>query len=504
MVRVVMALLPSLAALVLAQSPASASASGAPGVTADELTVVPGPGVTLSVDGRPYAGQIVLAPDRGGVDVVDRVGFEEYVEGIGEMPSNWPAAALQAQAVAARTYALWTVLTHPSSPGGGQICATDSCQVYIGLAKPQGRSGANWVAAVRATQGQVLQYQGRIIEALYGSSDGGQTLSGGVPWLPAVADPQDDLAPEHQWTWSQPLDAMAGVLGVPAGTSLVSLVSSSSAITETLRNPDKSTSTVALTPEQFHSVLNTQMPAPPGLDLPLPSYRYSVSTYGTTVKIAGWGDGNGLGLSQYGALGKALQGWSGGQILGNYYQGATVAPLPPGEMPATIGVTLESGVTAAGVAATGPVRVVDRTGRTLASTSGPGGWRAAPARSGVALTPAAGVRVDPAAVAAAADTAPIPPRVTTPQAAQSAAPAASSSTTLPASPSASGTPVAGTAARVPAAAVDPASSASTRRPGRGALLIGALVLGVVAAGLGGTAIFRVRTRPKSRDCPARR
>jgi SpoIID/LytB domain protein len=389
-----------------------AAASGA--LAGSQLTIVPGPGTTLTVDGLPYAGEVVVAPGAGGVDVVNRVGFEQYLEGISEMPSNWPAAALQAQAVAARTYALWTVLTHPAGPGGGQICASDSCQVYRGLVKAEGPYGSNWVAAVRATSGVVLQYQSRIIESLYGSSDGGRTLDGGVPWLPAVDDPQDSIAPEHAWSWSAPLASFAPALKVPAGHTLVSLVSSSQAITEIVQNPAGQRATNELSPDSFHTLINANMAVPAKLDLPLPSYRYSVSTDGNQVEIAGAGDGDGLGMSQYGALGKAEEGWNAGQILGTYYRGTTAAALPTGEMPATIGVILHSGAVTSEIAADGPVTINGPSGGPLARTTGPEGWMAATSTAGVTLSPGAFGGASQAADAEAADTAPIPQRAAPP------------------------------------------------------------------------------------------
>lgn len=401
------------AAKAAAFGPLRTGAAASTALGAATLDVEPAPGVTLSVDGLPYAGDVVVAAGSGGIDVVNRVGFERYVDGIGEMPSNWPAAALQAQAVAARTYALWSVLTHPSTPGGGQICATDDCQVYVGLSKTEGQDGADWAAAVAATAGDVLQYQGEVIEALYDASDGGQTLYGGVPWLPSVSDPQDALAPEHSWSWSAPLSAFSGPLEVPNGQTLVGLVSSTTEITETLQGAGGARTSVAVPPDTFHALVNAGLPVPAGMDLPLPSYRYSVSTYGNRVDIAGWGDGDGLGLSQYGALGKALQGWSAGQILGDYYAGTTVAPLPAGEMPATIGVVLQSGVASADIAANGPVTIADQSGRVLTATAGPAGWVAAPSAGSVTLDPSPAVAF-PTGAGLASDVGPVPLRVAPP------------------------------------------------------------------------------------------
>ncbi|HWE53981.1 MAG TPA: SpoIID/LytB domain-containing protein [Acidimicrobiales bacterium] len=479
MARVIAAFITAAAVLAAVATPAAAASTGP--VSAGELTLVPAAGTTLSVDGIPYAGSMVVAADPGGgIDVVDRVSFEDYVDGIGEMPSSWPAAALQAQAVAARTYALWTVLTHPAGPGGGQICATDSCQVYFGLDKLESQDGAQWAAAVKATSGAVLQYQGRIIEALYGSSDGGQTVDGGVPWLPSVSDPQDSLSPEHNWTWSEPLSAMAGTLGVPAGQTLVSLVSSTTAIQETLGHGSGPSTSVSLTPGQFHSLVNARTPNPSGLDLPLPSYRYSVSTYGTTVKIAGMGDGNGYGMSQYGALGKAQAGWTAGQILADYYAGTVAGPLPANEMPATIGVTLHSGTGHAGISANGPVSIVDGRGTRLADVKSAAAWSATRGGAGVELSPSGAIaEVDPDIPVAA----PVAPRAPGPTGAGSTV-AAGRHHNAPPAPTTTRPAPAPAVSRPPAPTPSAVAAAeTTARPKSGGIPWNVLIgTGVVIAG----------------------
>jgi len=88
---------------------------------------------------------------------------DEYLIGIYEMPSSFPMEALKAQAVAARTYAIRQ---------GGTICATDSCQVF----KPAGGRNDNWVAAVRATRGWVLEGGP---SAQYSSTTGGYSSTSG-------------------------------------------------------------------------------------------------------------------------------------------------------------------------------------------------------------------------------------------------------------------------------------------------------------------------------------
>ncbi len=136
-----------------------------------------------------------------GVQGVNALGMESYVRGVvsRESPASWPAAALQAQAVAARTYALTT-----SKGGGGfdQYADTRS-QVYGGLAAESAATDA----ATKATKGQVVTYAGEPVVTYFFSTSGGQTedvenTSLGnepLPWLKSVDDPYDNASPKHRW-----------------------------------------------------------------------------------------------------------------------------------------------------------------------------------------------------------------------------------------------------------------------------------------------------------------
>jgi SpoIID/LytB domain protein len=149
------------------------------------------------------------------------VGFEEYLYGLGEVPSSWPMDALRAQATAARSYAAY-VLKRYGLRGYCNCDITDGAgdQVYVGYAKEGGPDGDRWVAAARGTRGRVVAYEGRVIQAFYASSDGGHTENvedvwhGGdpayaIPWLRGVCDPGESTA-ANPWTkWSKTLSASA-------------------------------------------------------------------------------------------------------------------------------------------------------------------------------------------------------------------------------------------------------------------------------------------------------
>ena len=147
-----------------------------------------------------YRGTIVAQPSGGLLYMINVLPIEDYLRGLGEVPSSWPLEAIKAQIVAARCYAL----THMGSTGLYDVDDTTQFQVYRGIDSESGSQNA----AVDQTAGQVLMYGGRVIEAFFSASDGGHTANvsdvfGGslatYPYLRGVLDPWDIVAPRHTW-----------------------------------------------------------------------------------------------------------------------------------------------------------------------------------------------------------------------------------------------------------------------------------------------------------------
>jgi len=148
--------------------------------------------------------------------LIARLGFETYLLGLGEVPASWPMEAMRAQAVAARTYAAYVVQHYPRrAECNCDISDGSSDQTYIGYNRESGTDGERWVEAVTSTAGEVVTYDGSLIQAFYAASDGGHTDSvqdvwhGGdaayaIPWLTGVCDPGDATAanPWTSWTTS--------------------------------------------------------------------------------------------------------------------------------------------------------------------------------------------------------------------------------------------------------------------------------------------------------------
>lgn len=137
-------------------------------------------------------------PGRAGRATVNVIRYDSYVKGVvpAEMPASWSPEAVQAQAVAARSYAWWSASTHPTRYY--HICDTSSCQVYRGVGGEYAASND----AVAKTSGQILTYQGKPAFTQFSSSSGGWTSAGSVPYLPHKADPYDDWSGNTAHSWS--------------------------------------------------------------------------------------------------------------------------------------------------------------------------------------------------------------------------------------------------------------------------------------------------------------
>lgn len=134
--------------------------------------------------GYRYAGGFEYPRVTGGsLYVINVVSLDDYVKGVlpYEMGTGWPMAALQAQAVCARTYASMT--SKHLSAYGFDVCNTTDCQVYNGL----NAAASDTDAAVDSTSGQRLWYNGELAEAVYHSSDGGATENAENVWGTSVA-----------------------------------------------------------------------------------------------------------------------------------------------------------------------------------------------------------------------------------------------------------------------------------------------------------------------------
>lgn len=153
----------------------------------------------LVVNNVAYRGKLTVSGDGKLVSVIDTLGLEAYLKAVvpAEMPSAWPPEALKAQAVAARSYALANLATGRPF----DLYGDTRSQVFGGVKVENAATSA----AVDATKGQVVLYDGKVADTLFFSTSGGRTASAlestgiNVPYLVPVADPYDTASPYHDW-----------------------------------------------------------------------------------------------------------------------------------------------------------------------------------------------------------------------------------------------------------------------------------------------------------------
>ncbi|MBE2317118.1 SpoIID/LytB domain-containing protein [Solirubrobacter sp. CPCC 204708] len=159
-------------------------------------------GVTTLGGHGSYRGVMEFKPGNfSGMTVTNVVALDDYLQGVvpAESPASWPAEALRAQAIAARTYAITTA----KSEDFDHYADTRS-QVYKGVGIEQPSTNA----AVADTRGQIVTYQGQPVVTYFFSTSGGRTESventslgnEPKPWLKSVEDEFDNVSPRHRWT----------------------------------------------------------------------------------------------------------------------------------------------------------------------------------------------------------------------------------------------------------------------------------------------------------------
>lgn len=372
------------------------------GAVVAPLRLVPTGDSPLSVQGlHRYFGSIEIGSAGDGLTVSNRLPLERYLLGLAEVPLSWPDEALKAQAVAARTYALFTLAQPPAGAAatyGFDICASVECQVYSGADVAAGVTGSRWRSSVESTAGQAVLYQGRPILARYHSTSGGATLDnpqafpdeGAYPYLQGVPSTTEKAAPLYRWTTEFTLPRMQALLErsgfwSPADGRLLEVGSRPSSAG--FHYPDlvfrAKRGSVVRTAEEIRDAFRDLAPQlypalypgpgpTTGGRLPevFPSNRIDVFTVGNAargnaaqrklVRVIGRGWGHGVGMSQWGAHGLALRGASYVDILTYYYTGVEVGPAPdPG--PLEVGLQwAESAVTVSG-----GFSIVDGRGKTL-------------------------------------------------------------------------------------------------------------------------------------------
>ena len=328
-----------------------------------------GPLQVQASDGMRWKGGVLRGPFRlqpdayGSWTLLEKLPLERYLEGVvpHEIGAGSPAAALQAQAVLARTWALAN--SHRFALDGYHLCSDTQCQVYSDprLASPSVRQ------AIRATSGEVVLWDGKPIHAVYHATNGGVSAHAEEAWamepLPYVKVQADGVdawgqsislplssdqdvksflngangaygAGHPRFRWSRVYTA--GQLGqalAAAGQGDAAPLS----IKVQSRGPSGRVLALEIDRDRGASPVVLKLDAIRRTLRRLPSTLFVVDAQGAGVwRFRGGGFGHGVGLSQAGAIDLADRGWNAQRILQHYYPGTQLGPftVPAGSAPA--------------------------------------------------------------------------------------------------------------------------------------------------------------------------
>lgn len=264
--------------------------------------------------------------DNTGLTVINVVSIDDYVKCVVpyEMSSSWPIEALKAQAVCARSYFAANV-NSTYSKYGFDVTATTSSQAYNGTSA----ATANSNAAVDATRGEYITYNGKICDAVYSSSSGGGTedcenvFTSALPYLRGVVDPFSLEVPKasngkRDWTF----EFSGSDLAVKTGNRIGTVTSVSPTYSDTgnviaLKLTDAYGNSHTFTKDQCRTSMGVW------------SIHYTIEPSATTpgsFTVTGGGWGHNVGMSQFGAYAMAqYHGYNYRQILRYYYTGVSIS-----------------------------------------------------------------------------------------------------------------------------------------------------------------------------------
>jgi len=316
------------------------------------IYAIAGDGGFVVFNGRRYRGEMVFRGTQQGILTFNRVRIDDYLVGVVPIEiggrSAAESAAVQAQAVAARSFAY--VHLNANDRRGFDVTATVADQVYGGVDSETALA----TQAVESTRGLVLKYAGRVVNAPYSSVCGGETAAQSEVWrtpdepyLKRVSDRMPgttdryycDIAPRFRWT--RTFDEAELVNAVSRYLAAYVPVPGSNpgqprAVAITSRTPSNRVGTLKITTDRgdftlqgndIRSVLRAS-----GGEILNSTYFFIDSSFErdghlTKLTVRGGGNGHGVGMCQWGAIGRARAGQDFRSILATYYPGTTVGPV---------------------------------------------------------------------------------------------------------------------------------------------------------------------------------
>ena len=276
------------------------------------------------INGKRYRGIIEITPVDKGILVVDELHLEDYLVGLinCEISSQWPMESIKSQAVIARSYAIFQRDARKNAPYHLESSVMD--QVYNGCDIEDSRAARG----VSETAGEVLTFEGRVIQAFYHSNCGGHTDAAenvwgySLPYLPGVDCKYCLTASSGKWQQTIPLKKIESLL--KGGTYQVYGLreiraggrNKSGRLNELLLLTAKGS--VPIPAVSFRKLIGYSI---------IKSTNFEVRTVGDDAFFSGAGYGHGVGLCQWGAKQRAEDGFDYREILSYYYPGTRLVKI---------------------------------------------------------------------------------------------------------------------------------------------------------------------------------
>jgi stage II sporulation protein D len=271
-----------------------------------------------------FRGSLDLVPAPGGkISAINRLDVESYLYGVlnYEVSAWWPMEALKAQAIAARTYALYQASVSVRAPY--DLKSGTSSQVYGGSSRERARTRS----AVDETRGTVLVYEGKLFPGYFHATCGGQTAAADELWKISLRPLGGRVlcgfckfSPHFHWTAAVPLADVEDKLkkaGRPVGQVLD--------VRPVTQTPSARVGSLKITGTSSEAVIAAKdFRVWLGGDR-LRSTAFETRVEDDTAKFTGRGWGHGVGLCQWGTLGQALLGRKHWEILRFYYRDSSLS-----------------------------------------------------------------------------------------------------------------------------------------------------------------------------------
>jgi stage II sporulation protein D len=277
------------------------------------------------LDGNAYRGTVRITNTGASLWVMNIIDIESYLYGVvaSEVPAEWNIEALKAQAVAARTYALYDIMQARQSGQAFDVYADTRSQVYNGISAENKFA----IAAVELTHGEVIEYDGKIIQAFFHACSGGMTedcafvFGNQKSYLTSVASPYAQKVYQNfTWECNIPVKDLNSKLGSKLG-SIVS-------VNVLTRTPSKRIDTIEIVDDQGNSIVmkGNDFRLLIGASL-MKSTRANIKLENGILNITGVGYGHGVGMGQWDAYGMAVSGFKYPDILKFFYKGTVIEKI---------------------------------------------------------------------------------------------------------------------------------------------------------------------------------